>query len=343
MIRCLTAAALFAGAAASATSSWVLQTSPTSERLRAVSAASDTVAWAGGNRGTVVRTVDGGATWTRAAVPGADDLDFRDIEALSADIAYVLAIGAGEKSRIYKTADGGRTWALQFTNPDSRAFYDAIAFWDANTGLAVGDPVEGRFTVIRTTDGGKTWTRVPAANMPEALPGDGAFAASGTCLVVWGSRHAWFGSGGGPRARVYRSADQGLTWTVADTPVMAGTASAGIFSLAFSDADRGIAVGGDYRRELDTGDNLAVTADGGRTWTRPGAARLRGVRSAVAYVPGTAGRRLLAAGPGGTDSSDDSGRTWAPLGDNGFHALSISPSGGLAWAVGEQGRIATLH
>jgi photosystem II stability/assembly factor-like uncharacterized protein len=342
MLRSLVAAALITGAAASFSSSWVLQTNPATERLRGVSVASDNVAWASGNTGTIVRTTDGGATWTLVAVPGAEGLDFRDIEARSADIAYVLAIGAGEKSRIYKTTDGGKAWTLQFTNSDPRAFYDAIAFWDANTGLAVGDPVEGRFTVIRTTDGGKTWTHVPAANTPQALPGDGAFAASGTCLTVYGTRLAWFGTGGGARARVYRSADQGLTWAVSDTPVMAGNPSSGIFSLAFSDADHGIAVGGDYRLERESGDNLAITSDGGRTWALAGATRLRSFRSAVAYVPGSKGRRLIAVGAGGTDAADDGGFTWAPIGDDGFHALGISPSGGAAWAVGENGRIARL-
>jgi photosystem II stability/assembly factor-like uncharacterized protein len=335
------AAALFTGAA-SASSPWVLQTSPAIERLRGVSAVSDTIAWASGNKGTVVRTIDGGTTWARVAVPDADALDFRDIEAFGADTAYVLAIGNGDKSRIYKTADGGRTWALQFTNPDSRAFYDAMAFWDANTGIAVGDPVDGRFTIIRTVDGGRTWTPVPSANVPEALPGDGAFAASGTCLVVQGARHAWFGTGGAARARVYRSADQGLTWSVADTPIMAGNASSGVFSLAFSDTEHGIAVGGDYRLERESGDNLAITDDGGRTWVFAGTTRLRSFRSAVAFIPGSKGRRLLAVGPGGTDMAVDGGRTWTPLAADGFHALSISPGGGAAWAVGEQGRIARL-
>ena len=343
MIRFLAAAALVTGAAASVPSAWILQTSPTTERLRGISAASNTVAWASGNKGTVVRTADGGATWSRLAVPDADALDFRDIEAFGAGTAYVLAIGPGDKSRIYKTEDGGGTWALQFTNPDSRAFYDAMAFWDAKTGIAVGDPVDGRFTIIRTVDGGRTWKPVPAANIPEALPGDGAFAASGTCLVVHGSRHAWFGSGGAARARVYRSVDRGLTWAVAATPIMAGNASSGVFSLAFSDANHGIAVGGDYRLERESGDNLAITSDGGKTWALPGTTRLRSFRSAVASVPGSKGRRLIAVGPGGTDSSADGGRTWTPLGDEGFHALSISPAGGAAWAVGEGGRIATLR
>jgi photosystem II stability/assembly factor-like uncharacterized protein len=228
-------------------------------------------------------------------------------------------------------------------NPDPRAFYDAIAFWDAKTGIAVGDPVDGRFTIIRTVDGGRTWTPVPAANIPEALPGDGAFAASGTCLVVQGSRHAWFGTGGAARARVFRSTDQGVTWAVAPTPIMGGNASSGVFSLAFSDPEHGIAVGGDYRLERDTGDNLALTSDGGKTWAFAGTTRLRSFRSAVAYVPGSKGRRLIAVGPGGTDTSDDGGFTWTPIGDEGFHALSISPAGGAVWAVGEQGRIGRMR
>jgi hypothetical protein len=183
---------------------------------------------------------------------------------------------------------------------------------------------------------------VPFDNIPPSLPGESAFAASGTCLVVQGSRNAWFGSGGGPRARVFRSADQGLTWSVADTPIQAGTASAGIFSLAFDDARHGIAVGGDYRKEREAGENLATTADGGRTWAVPGPARLRAYRSAVAYIPGSNGRRLIAVGPSGSDLSTDGGATWAPIGDAGYHALSIAPGGGVAWAVGEGGRVARL-
>jgi hypothetical protein len=124
---------------------------------------------------------------------------------------------------------------------------------------------------------------------------------------------------------------------------MAGNASSGVFSLAFSDADHGIAVGGDYRLERDTGDNQALTSDGGKTWVFAGSTRLRSFRSAVAYVPGSKGRRLIAVGPGGTDTSVDGGSTWTPIGDEGYHALSVSPAGGGAWAVGEQGRIGRMR
>jgi len=325
-----------------AQSLWVPQTSPTTERLRAVSAAGEKTAWASGNNGTVLRTVDAGATWALVPVPDADGLDFRDIEAFDAKTAYVLAIGPGDKSRIYKTSDGGRTWTLQFTNPDPKAFYDAIAFFDKERGLAVGDPVDGRATILRTVNGGKTWERLPADKVPPALPGDGAFAASGTCLVAADRSHAWFATGGAAKARVFHTADGGDTWTVADTQIAAGTASSGIFSLSFLDKLDGVAVGGDYRQEKASGDNLQFTTDGGATWHFAGATRLRSFRSAVAYVPGTRGKIILAVGPAGTDRSNDHGRTWEPTGDEGYHALSVAPGGGVAWAVGEGGRIARM-
>src|SRR5207244_1544222 len=95
---------------------WKLQSSGTTVRLRAVSAVSSTVAWASGNNGTYLRTINGGASWQAETVPGAAALDFRDLHAVDANIAYLLSIGAGELSRIYKTTDGGKHWILQYTN-----------------------------------------------------------------------------------------------------------------------------------------------------------------------------------------------------------------------------------
>jgi photosystem II stability/assembly factor-like uncharacterized protein len=341
-ILLMTLAAALTLPAAQAGPPWQLQTSGTTERLRSVSAASLTVVWASGNRGTVVRADGTGAHWTVLAVPGAEGLDFRDIEATSDRTAYVLSIGAGDKSRIYKTTDAGKTWVLQFTNADPKAFYDAIAFWDERNGIAVGDPVDGRFTILRTADGGRTWALTPEADRPVALPGDGMFAASGTCLTVQGKTNAWFGTGGAAQARVLRTTDRGATWSEAATPIVAGTPSAGIFSIAFSDALHGIVVGGDYRKEKEPSDNVALTSDGGRTWAAVGGVKLRGFRSGVVFVPGSRGRDVVAVGPAGSDRSLDGGRTWSPIGDVGFHALSVDRAANGVWAVGEQGRVGRI-
>nr|MBA3916599.1 glycosyl hydrolase [Terriglobales bacterium] len=98
--------------------------SGTTENLRGVSAASPLVVWASGTHGTYLRTTDSGNTWTVRQVPGAEALDFRDVEAFGSNLAYLLSAGPGDQSRIYKTRDGGRTWVLQFTNREPTGFLD---------------------------------------------------------------------------------------------------------------------------------------------------------------------------------------------------------------------------
>jgi photosystem II stability/assembly factor-like uncharacterized protein len=327
--------------AAEARAQWVAQASGTSVRLRGVSAVSRRVAWVSGASGTYARTVDGGRTWQAGRVPGAAELDFRDVDAFDAETAYLLAIGEGERSRIYKTTDSGRRWTLRFQNRRAAAFYDCMAFWDRRRGLAVSDPVEGRFLVVRTEDGGRTWNEIDAAGMPPALAGEGGFAASGTCVAVGGTANAWFGTGGPEGPRVFRSDDGGRTWQTANAPLASGK-SAGVFSLDFY-GSAGAAVGGDYTKEQEAAGNAALTFDGGRSWSAlEASSRPGGYRSCVAYVPGTHGRTLVAVGPSGSDYSTNGARTWQPLGAEGFHALSVTPLGDTAWAVGENGRVARL-
>jgi photosystem II stability/assembly factor-like uncharacterized protein len=320
---------------------WILQDSGTKARLRGISVVSKDVAWASGSQGTCLRTTDGGDHWQKVVVPDSSGLDFRDIQAFDERTATLLSIGSGELSRIYRTVDGGANWTLQYTNRDPKGFLDAIAFWDADHGLALGDPVDGRYVILTTDDGGRTWSRIADAGMPEALPSEGAFAASGTCLVTQGSSNAWFGTGGGASSRVFRSTDRGRTWAVSNTPIRAGNASSGIFSLAFRDADHGIAVGGDYKSPEDKTATLATSDDGGRTWTSPDGSSPFGYRSAVAFVPGREGPTIVTVGPSGTSRSRDGGRTWSFL-RRGFHAISFGGTGDAHWAVGENGLIGRL-
>ncbi|HEY7181792.1 MAG TPA: YCF48-related protein [Blastocatellia bacterium] len=322
------------GAAQSLEPQWLTQSSGTTVRLRGVSAVSATVAWASGSDGVYLKTTDGGAHWRAATVTGAEDLDFRDVEAFDADTAYLLGIGEGERSRIYKTTDGGEHWNLQFTNRNPKAFFDALAFWDADRGVAVSDSVDGRFVIIKTTDGGANWKEIPPEKLPPALAGEGAFAASGTCVVTQGRNNVWIATNA---ARVLSSTDGAETWRVATTPIPSGQPSVGIFSIAFKDARNGVVVGGDYKNEGEARDNVAVTNDGGRTWKPAKGPLPGGFRSAVAYAPGVS--ILVTVGPSGSDYSLEGGASWAPIRGAGYHALSFARSG-VGWAVGEGGRVA---
>ena len=154
------------------------QNSGTTNGLIAVSPVNPQVVWASGRNGTFTLTTDGGNTWQAGVVPGAELLQFRDVEGVSAKVAYLMSIGvsgAPGDFRIYKTTDGGATWSLQFVNQLPGAFYDCFAFWTPNRGIAHSDSVNGVFPDLRTTDG-TAWHRI-SSNMHPALPGEASFAA----------------------------------------------------------------------------------------------------------------------------------------------------------------------
>jgi len=319
---------------------WAPQTSRISAELRGLSPVDSKVVWASGARGTVLRTVDAGAHWQVDTVPDATSLDLRAIRGLSSRSAVAMAAGNAEQgqARIFLTSDAGAHWTLQFSTDVRGVFFDALAFWDATHGIAVSDPVDGRFYIITTEDGGHSWTRVPPEQLPPTLPGEAAFAASGTCLTVQGTRNVWIATGGGAEARVFHSGDGGKSWTVASTPARAGNASSGLFSVAFRDARHGIAVGGDYRQPTKALDNVVLTSDGGSTWTASPGPVPAGYMSAVTFVPGTSGE-AVAVGLAGTAISTNDGRSWRMVDTTAYNSVAFSARD-AGWTVGPGGRIA---
>jgi photosystem II stability/assembly factor-like uncharacterized protein len=315
---------LFVIGVSAAAQSWTPVESGTTANLRAVSAKGQTV-WVSGDKGTVRKTTDGGMTWRDVAPSGVADVDFRDIEMIDDRTVFLMGSGQGPNSRIYKTTDAGASWMLLTTNLEPKGFWDCMSFWDPTHGIIVGDPVDGRFTIMTTGDG-TTWQQVKG---PPANKDEGAFAASGTCVFTRGTREAWFGTGGLVGGRVLHSEDGGQTWSAAKTPVRHDSANAGIFSLAFSDALHGIAVGGDYMKPDDSAGTIAVTNDGGKTWS---AGTLPGYRSAVWCRDSSV---CVATGTSGSDYSSDGGKSWKAFGVEGYNAIG-------GFAVGMNGRIATL-
>ncbi len=348
---------------------WAMERSGTTAGLRGIHAVGGGVAWASGTNGTILRTEDGGYEWQSCAMPpGAEKLDFRGIWAWDDQTAVVMSSGTGEASRIYKTTDGCSSWRLVFTNPDSTGFWDAMVFWNRKDGEILGDPVpiitkepkigvpcsgigsvggndcsgmmETQFATFWSSNGGDSWIRSRNGFSLQSDPKrSGAFAASNTSLVRL-DHWEWIGIGGKDGSFVYRGLSDpnlpvfdGFNWWKVSVPLVGGTDSSGVFSVAFAGRLQGVAVGGDYTKPKDSGGTAAWSADGGKTWTA--ASKMpHGFRSAVAWD--AEAKAWIAAGTNGSDISYDDGKTWTSLDDGTWNALS------LPWIVGPHGRIAKL-
>lgn len=336
----LVAAVVF-GFPSAAHAQWTYGVSGTIAELRGLSAASDRVVWASGARGTLVRSLDGGRTWIADTVAGHTTLDFRAVHAFSGGAGLVASAGEAEKglAKIFATRDGGRHWSAAFSTDRTGVFLDAVGFWeDARHGIALSDPVDGRFFILMTGDSGATWTRITPERLPENLVGEAAFAASGSSIALVGGSDVWIGTGGGGRARVLRSTDRGQSWSVVDVPVHADGGAAGIFSIAFLDRMRGVAVGGDYTKPRLAATSVALTDDGGVTW-RPAKSPPRAYLSGVAYA-GDA-RRVVAVGLAGTFVSRDGGDSWTHTDTIAMNSVRFH--GTTGFAVGPRGRVARME
>ena len=327
------------------------QDSGTTNGLIAVWPVNPQVVWASGRNGTFTVTTDGGETWNAGVVPGAEALQFRDVQAFSASVVYLMSIGNNPTDfRVYKTLDGGATWTIQFENQNPSAFYDGFAFWTPQRGILHSDSVNGVFPDFRTLDG-MTWQDI-SSNMPPALPGEGSFASSGTNVTTQGGRNAWIATGVASIARVLATTDQGDTWNAYDTPLFSGP-SAGAFTIDFRDPHRGIVGGGDLDPADPNNARTAVSSDGGVTWTLTSPPPVTGAIFCLSYVGRTGrgggnnlGRAVVITAndpptfsTGTAAWTPDEGNTWFTLpGVSGFWAVAFAtPKAG--WLVGVNGQI----
>jgi photosystem II stability/assembly factor-like uncharacterized protein len=307
--------------------------------FRGLSVVDDSVVWVSGSNGYVGKSTNGSHTWVFSQIKGFEKNDFRSIYAFNAKTAVIA--NAGSPAYILRTTDSGQNWTVVYTNKDSAAFFDGIDFWNNKEGMIYGDPIRHRMLLLRTHDGGQHWSELPKASCPELEQGESSFAASGTgirCL----KKNKIAITTGGKESRFFLSDDKGKTWTFVRSPINKGKASTGIFSFGCIDDTTFIVVGGDYKNETFSKDNVYLLYRNidHFTW-KVVFTPTRGYRECVEYL---GKKKLVAVGPTGVDISYNGGLHWKPFSEEkGLHVIRKSRKGKLIIAAGAKGKICVLE
>ena len=250
---------------------------PTFNNMSSMFFVNDTLGWAGSESGKIVRTTDGGNTWTlqtSGTTNAIMALSFVDDQR-----GYAAATG----SLFFRTLNGGDTWE-PMTQPANGNLF-GLHFFDAMNGIGVG--IGG--LIIRTTNGGDNWTQVtsPTANSLLGLRAHGnmvlAMGTWGTVLRStdggenWSSQTldaenllgAWIDPSGigllTGKARVYRTLDNGATWTA----VQIGTYHTMLNKVSFGTEQNGASAGWQTMGGNENG--VVRTMNGGRNWSNASA------------------------------------------------------------------------
>ncbi len=300
--------------------------------IRGLSVLNNKIAWISGSKGHVAITIDGGKTWKWEQVKGFEQSDFRDIEAFSGKKAITMS--SGTPALILKTIDGGENWKVVYRNDSAAYFLDAMTFVNSKTGYILGDPINRKFLLLKTTDGGESWK--PMYNTPVALPGEAAFAASGTCIHTINKKgNIEFVTGGTVSRLLFYNPEK--HWAACTLPLAQGQASKGAFSIS-SGKNQKIIVGGDYQKNKNTDSTACYsgfenTINKTQTAEHPPA----GYQSCVTYI----NRKLfLSTGTSGTNLTNDGGKNWNPINANSFNVCVKAKRGNFVLLAGDQGKIA---
>jgi photosystem II stability/assembly factor-like uncharacterized protein len=308
--------------------------------------------YAAGEFGTLVRTDDGGGTWTGLRTGLTDDL--RRVRVVNPDTVVIAGSCA-----LRRTDDGGQSFTrLPWTASDAACTSRIVSihFPNPDTGYLLTEDS----SVFRTGDGGQTFSRVTSVPGPED-PTDIFFTTANTGVATTGAA----GSG-----KIYRTTDGGNSWTEVES------VGSPLNGLLFLPGGAGFAVG--------NGKTLLTSADGGASWTpqplagpsespnltsiscadpltcliteSSGTTLLRttdGGATATSVTPSTqpifgvgfsSTTRAVAAGAlGATVVSNDAGMTWNPIGGriSGINFARLrATSAQVAHASGAAGTIA---
>jgi photosystem II stability/assembly factor-like uncharacterized protein len=225
---------------------WLWQNpSPTGNNLRGVDFVDEKTGWAVGWFGEVIKTTDGGATWSfqrlGTSVGGQQEPTFYALDFIDKETGWIVGGSQGAGDVILKTLDGGKTWSSQRTGPASIA---AVKFVDSNIGWAV-DYGHGNSTILKTIDGGAHWATQFGAGR------------SLNSIYFIDEKTGWAVGGGG---LILKTTDGGDSWET-----QASRTTNNLNSVHFLDKETGWVVGNDNSLPAAKS-TILKTTDGGENW-----------------------------------------------------------------------------
>ncbi len=230
---------------------WQLSSYLTDDPNDLFAANADTVVITDGN-GRLVRTLDGGGTWSAFQTEFVNSW-FLAVHFPTAAVGYACGGTAfGEyKNCIAKTTDGGLTWDTLTSNAYPGYEFRDIHFVNEATGFVAGDTYSG---LMKTTDGGDSFLPVGGGVLPRIQAIE--FITDQIGFVT-----SWQYDGAAAVTTIQRTTDQGGSWETVYSDEMAtitGLDHRRINAIQFVDAQNGFAVGGNG--------TFLRTTDGGFNW-----------------------------------------------------------------------------
>ncbi len=238
---------------------WVKQASGTVNYLYNIHFIDANTGTVVGDDGTILRTTDGGATWTPQVGGPYANFPSTFTGVAFTDMNHGTITGFGT-TRMLRTTNGGTDWFI--AKLTGLGFYTelyAVTFSNTNTGFAVGGLGQWENgAILRTTNGGADWSRYN----PDEFPWMSFYSVSFPTADI--------GYAVGREGTIIRTDNGGTTWTRQNSGV-----TVYLNDVSFTDANTGIAVGSEYipdedsTRSIDTVRSVILgTTDGGMVWKK---------------------------------------------------------------------------
>jgi photosystem II stability/assembly factor-like uncharacterized protein len=315
------------------------------------------VFYVGTPQGGIWKTTSAGVTWFPIfdQETSVDSVGAIQVAPSNSDIVYAGAgdpIGGSLGNGMWKSIDAGKTW--QHIGLEDTVKIDSIVVDPTNPNLVIvstlGDDTHHGGGIYRSTDGGQTWTNVlKAADYNGTRDLQYAYDVPSVMLT------ATQGTGGergpvNPQAKtkptqVFKSTDEGQTWTQIKIPPFEGRVALAI--AMHTNAQRMYIVG----NPIENGSGLYRSDDGGTTWQHMAGKDTRIGNGQGAYSSGvfvdSQNPDILYTMSTAMYRSTDGGVTFqafkgAPGGED-YHKLWIDPTNGKRMLVGsDQGASVTL-